>query len=70
MVFSCWCLFLCFFTKTNTSAISVISFDSVGLCNFVVYEMLVDVCCGTKVAVVVVLQGQAFLSSIDLFFAY
>lgn len=55
-----WCLFFVR-AKTNTSSVFVISFYVI-----FVYEMLVNVCCGTKVAVVVVLRGQAFLSSIDL----
>ena len=49
----------------------VVSFYAIRLSHdSVVYEMLVDVYCETQVVVVVALQRQAFLPSIDLSFAY
>ena len=64
VVRSSWCLFFVR-AKTNTSSVFVISFYVI-----FVYEMLVDVYCETQVVVVVALQRQAFLPSIDLSFAY
>jgi hypothetical protein len=64
VVRSSWCLFFVR-AKTNTSSVFVISFYVI-----FVYEMLVNVSCETKVAVVVALQGQAILPSIDLCWTY